>query len=269
MTVQRLRKSSGFTLIELLVVIAIIAILAAILFPVFAQAREKARSASCLSNMKQLGTAIIMYVQDYDETFPIGLDNDWHDSWAIGVQPYVKNEGILRCPSDGDKQLDTWLQGWAGIAMSYGANGFIGWNDIDKTWGMQGVITPMAQTWLTPMTRSIAGVSFPADTVLLAEKHNADMKRKDNGAGGTGNPTDFYGGVFAGVDWWDSFSPSLIPDGTRAANAAWPKGPAGAVSTKHSGMSNILFCDGHVKAMNPKATNPDGDPRKNLWLANR
>lgn len=65
-----LQSRSGFTLIELLVVIAIIAILAAILFPVFAQAREKARSASCLSNTKQLGLGLVMYVQDYDETFP-------------------------------------------------------------------------------------------------------------------------------------------------------------------------------------------------------
>ena len=69
----RVSRSSGFTLIELLVVIAIIAILAAILFPVFAQAREKARQTSCLSNQKQIGTAALMYVQDYDETFPMAF----------------------------------------------------------------------------------------------------------------------------------------------------------------------------------------------------
>src|SRR5436305_5829833 len=71
---HRMRKQNrAFTLIELLVVIAIIAILAAILFPVFAQAREKARSISCLSNTKQLGLAVMMYVQDYDETFPLAF----------------------------------------------------------------------------------------------------------------------------------------------------------------------------------------------------
>ncbi|HEV2472758.1 MAG TPA: prepilin-type N-terminal cleavage/methylation domain-containing protein, partial [Chthonomonadales bacterium] len=79
---MKLRR--GFTLIELLVVIAIIAILAAILFPVFAQAREKARAISCLSNEKELGLSVLMYVQDYDENFPSGLQNAWYaDTWYV------------------------------------------------------------------------------------------------------------------------------------------------------------------------------------------
>src|ERR1044071_5637247 len=104
------RRNFGFTLIELLVVIAIIAILAAILFPVFAQAREKARSISCMSNNKQYATATLMYAQDYDERFPMAA---WFDNTKFcvntfyhDVQPYVKNHQITQCPSEPDA-LDT------------------------------------------------------------------------------------------------------------------------------------------------------------------
>ena len=107
-----MRANRAFTLIELLVVIAIIAILAAILFPVFAQSREKARQTSCISNMKQIGTGALMYAQDYDERLP----RNWYGNlgmeattaigdplnrykWMDAIQPYVKNTGIFVCPS--------------------------------------------------------------------------------------------------------------------------------------------------------------------------
>jgi prepilin-type N-terminal cleavage/methylation domain-containing protein/prepilin-type processing-associated H-X9-DG protein len=111
---HRSRARAGFTLIELLVVIAIIAILAAILFPVFAQAREKARQSACLSNEKQIGLALMQYIQDWEETFPTAYEyknNDWvngvnggsaggYTHWSLYIWPYVKSEGVFVCPSD-------------------------------------------------------------------------------------------------------------------------------------------------------------------------
>lgn len=121
MTVRRPNK--GFTLIELLVVIAIIAILAAILFPVFAQAREAARKSSCQSNLKQIGLAWMMYTQDYDE---VAAPNTWSNGGGAyhpcvaqnRIQPYVKNEGVFHCPSDA---------GWAPGNNSWQDNDEPGW----------------------------------------------------------------------------------------------------------------------------------------------
>src|SRR5690348_10896908 len=93
----------GFTLIELLVVIAIVAILAAILFPVFAQARSRARQTTCLSNLKQIGTAALAYSQDYDETMPdteIQLDDGREYQWVDEMMPYVKAGAVFHCPEE-------------------------------------------------------------------------------------------------------------------------------------------------------------------------
>src|SRR5450432_1705001 len=99
-----MKRHTGFTLIELLVVIAIIAILAAILFPVFAQAREKARQTSCLSNQKQIGLAFSHYEEDYDETFPTGVSVTYPQyggtGWAGSLDPYMKSPTFFTCPSD-------------------------------------------------------------------------------------------------------------------------------------------------------------------------
>jgi prepilin-type N-terminal cleavage/methylation domain-containing protein/prepilin-type processing-associated H-X9-DG protein len=109
MNVRTVVCKKGFTLVELLVVIAIIAILAAILFPVFARARENARRASCLSNLKQMGVGIMMYTQDYDEMYPESLTTQ---AWMFTVQPYVKSYNVFACPSSD--------QGYGGTSASYG-----------------------------------------------------------------------------------------------------------------------------------------------------
>src|SRR5262245_5331462 len=171
---MKLHPRRGFTLIELLVVIAIIAILAAILFPVFAQAREKARAATCVSNLKQLGLGMLMYAQDYDETIP---QWKWDQSYASGnvsknnatsiwwnaIYPYVKNVGVYACPSQRYNytlaQDGHW--GWFGkdAASVLGlnpvfANAKIGYGSNEP---------------LTYNQPALASLSKPADTLILAD----------------------------------------------------------------------------------------------------
>ncbi len=133
-------RKCGFTLIELLVVIAIIAILAAILFPVFARAREKGRQASCTNNVKQIILGMIQYVQDYDEKLPTGTSywwapqNTWGNTpieptgWHQNLMPYIKNAQVFICPSDAAPATTPWAPtgvGWVsdgGMRLSYAAN---------------------------------------------------------------------------------------------------------------------------------------------------
>jgi prepilin-type N-terminal cleavage/methylation domain-containing protein/prepilin-type processing-associated H-X9-DG protein len=148
----------GFTLIELLVVIAIIAILAAILFPVFAKAREAARATQCRSNLKQIGTGLLMYAQDYDEIIPkawFGSTNAPSDAvalykWMDAVIPYIKNEAVFNCPSTSTQKYsfrNGTNYGHYRISAAY--------------WGGSPVSGPQ--------NRPLSTMAVPADTVLAAD----------------------------------------------------------------------------------------------------
>jgi prepilin-type N-terminal cleavage/methylation domain-containing protein/prepilin-type processing-associated H-X9-DG protein len=149
------KPSRGFTLIELLVVIAIIAILAAILFPVFARARESARSISCVSNVRQLGMAFTQYFQDYDEQFPFVKGAS---PWVDTLQPYLKNTQMLRCPSDTSTNWTVPLPGQTAIRRtSYTLNGYLAPGNSTQA---DGGNYPF-----------IGSVNKPADTIFLAESN--------------------------------------------------------------------------------------------------
>ncbi|BDI30074.1 hypothetical protein CCAX7_21250 [Capsulimonas corticalis] len=282
------RTLRGFTLIELLVVIAIIAILAAILFPVFAQAREKARQISCSSNLKQLGLGILQYVQDSDEVFPPAMDDghQWSDSstahWQQKILPYIKANGVFGCPDDpGAGQVDA-ANPWKGVITSYAVNGVIGYyGDFGYRQALIGVmgISDAGNTWYPANypAAPLSKIGRPSDTILIAERHQSDLQAEtpvDTGL--NGNWSNFAnGGVIAGQPW--AFGTSL-PDSTRPA-AQYPNGPNGGVSAHHSGnlMANFLFVDGHVKSMRPSQTNPqpatgydsNGHADSNKWDALR
>jgi prepilin-type N-terminal cleavage/methylation domain-containing protein/prepilin-type processing-associated H-X9-DG protein len=259
------RKRHAFTLIELLVVIAIIAILAAILFPVFAQAREKARQASCMSNLKQFGTAVMMYNQDYDELFPITLPNNgvtnsanntiWtvpesvlaappaspltRSYWAIAIQPYLKNYNIYQCPSGARTnptgaapanavQASTW--------MSIQFNGYL------NSWPLAGAPTP-ASTYLAMEMRNSWGgyaTTFPLPA-----------------AGGCTTPTT--------VPWvFNRQLRSLCRWGNALAGSSWIHGQGG----------NVAYMDGHVKFVRHSGTyspfaavDAMGLPTGSVWVS--
>ncbi len=170
-------RKHGFTLIELLVVIAIIAILAAILFPVFARAREKARQTSCLSNCKQMGLAAMMYLQDYDSTYPkaylfpacnMGSLGYNYGNWYVLLVPYVKNGQIYVCPSlSANKSGSTYSI--AALGIKYASLGY-GWNIGTQASGYTdgfGYYYGDGQPYRTEAT-----ITSPAETILIGDISN-------------------------------------------------------------------------------------------------
>src|SRR5579862_5421210 len=223
-------RSNGFTLIELLVVIAIIAILAAILFPVFAKAREKARQASCQSNERQVGLAILQYVQDFDEHFPCGeqfAGNNGDGSgigWAGTVQNYVKSTGVFKCPDD-----STTTNGLF-VPDSYAANG----NLIGAPAGgaLASLGAPAGTVMVVEITGDIADLSDPTEGTLGGGKeYNNAPAPAANDPGAT---------MSAVADGMSSVNGGTGETGVTAADglfAIW--GASGGNATPSSGGANL------------------------------
>ncbi|GIV18336.1 MAG: hypothetical protein KatS3mg023_0087 [Armatimonadota bacterium] len=269
-------RNRAFTLIELLVVIAIIAILAAILFPVFAQAREQARKTQCLSNAKQIGLASMMYAQDYDETLPetgwvgpcsapqsqgcrvdtSGADSYWSGVFAfpLAIMPYQKNYQILVCPSDPDKGGFNKYGSYcyeaqllaAGVPRAYsGIRGVVnGMRDVlplsyAGNYFLAGGYYVSWDAYDCRKMLPMSSIQFPAQTFYVTD---------------VGSRIESNGNAFAG--WY------IAPGYDNSApNRRWPKGQ------RHQNGRNWIFADGHAKYYrDPALTNPDGSRKSQSQL---
>lgn len=205
-------RKKGFTLIELLVVIAIIAILAAILFPVFARARENARRSSCQSNLKQIGLGLIQYQQDYDERLTPAFIGPGYPSpqWNELIQPYLKSTQVLRCPSDNSIELVN----YTATDIYYESTEYCGpWPDYFPRPNVA--------------CNSVAKLDDAAGTVWLLDSNGGDPDKYH-----------FYQADVTPVPTVSSTEPKKL------------SGLSGSVPTeRHLGTTNVLWCDGHVKAM--------------------
>ncbi len=216
LTSPKPQKNSAFTLIELLVVIAIIAILAAILFPVFARARENARRSSCQSNLKQIGLGILQYRQDYDERFP-AFGPPVNVGWADAIQPYIKSVQLFQCPSESTAGSSIPSNnGYSDYFYNGGINTFIPGPDIN-------------------VGRSEAEFTHPTTTIMNG----------DNGSFNAGNIIPYFAGV--GSSGFDCAGILGFQTGGNCGDPALNR----TAATRHLDGANYSFVDGHVKYYKP------------------
>jgi prepilin-type N-terminal cleavage/methylation domain-containing protein/prepilin-type processing-associated H-X9-DG protein len=212
---QPVGKRTAFTLIELLVVIAIIAILAAILFPVFARARENARRASCQSNLKQIGLGIMQYTQDYDERLPRnGSGTPNVDTWVDTIQPYIKSDQLFICSSDSSPHEQTGA-GASGRKTSYAINQLY-FNNTSEY---------LFQAYATQAPASLASIEDAAGTIAAGD--SAEWYQV--------YPADAATTVAVNL----TTNPQFMGDG----------GQRGKFVARHLETANWVFLDGHVKSL--------------------
>lgn len=240
---QKSTKQIGFTLIELLVVIAIIAILAAILFPVFAKAREKARQVACLSNIKQLGLGLMQYVQDNDQVYPAGTNGTATPAgWAGELYPYVKSTAIYHCPDD----PTTSIPGGANntyYPISYEANSAIMAINHNSAVGNQ------------PATDSTLGNASRTVFLFEIQGNQADVTNSGGVMETVSSSTTGLAGNIAHGTVNGKAGKCLLATGYMNTDPATPysvgtsTGNLLAATGRHTDMSNFLFADGHAKSV--------------------
>lgn len=261
-------KKNAFTLIELLVVIAIIAILAAILFPVFAQAKNAAKGSVSISNTKQLGLASLIYAGDFDDQFVcqyVSADNSygWQLSWIMLTLPYMKTFGILKDPDDNiqlTKAFDS------GPKFSYVANGVLE-GDCANQWGgwkfrgvinMNGPSDSGTTNWYENGTRAQTSINKVAETVLFATRsatphgtaHAADQGLME---GSFGSFNSIYDGA-SSIDTAGGNGNGTLPGQIAGLFSAPDNSYLGYIDRFYGGGSPISFADGHSKNMKPQQT---------------